>query len=253
MAASPWFIRHHLSRPAPKLRLICCPHAGGSPAVFSPWASRLPPSLDMLTLQLPGHGSRLKERPFTRLTEVIEAVGPALLPHLDATPFAVLGHSMGTLIAFELTRWLRRHHHPLPVHLVVAARRAPHVRDFHGDVHRRPFEGIVEHIQKLGGTPQAILTHHEMLKIFIPIVRADYEIVETYRYTEEPPLPCSITTLAGIEDPATVDEHLELWEKHTTAGFSRSFFPGGHFFLHNQPEVLPTVLKALALKGQSLA
>jgi medium-chain acyl-[acyl-carrier-protein] hydrolase len=90
-----------------------------------------------------------------------------------------------------------------------------------------------------------------VLELFVPTVRADYELVETYRYTEEPPLPCPITTLAGLADPETVQERLELWERHTAAGFSLSLFPGDHFFLHGHPEVLPTLLRTFGLEGPS--
>src|SRR4051812_30171971 len=102
---NPWIVRAK-EHPKSSLRLFCFPYAGGAANVFHNWSSLLPSSIDVCAVQPPGRGNRLLEEPYTGLRELVGAAANALLPHMDR-PFALFGHSMGALVAFELARFLR--------------------------------------------------------------------------------------------------------------------------------------------------
>src|SRR5581483_6298697 len=124
---TPWLARQRLN-PEASLRLFCFPYAGGGASIFYTWLSTLPPGVDVCPVQIPGREHRLREVPFTRLSELVRAIRQALVPYLDR-PFVFYGHSMGGLLGFELTRLLRQQGDRLPLHFFVSGCRGPQVID----------------------------------------------------------------------------------------------------------------------------
>ena len=161
-------------------------------------------------------------------------VGPladAVLPGLDR-PFAIFGHSMGALIGFELARRLRRLGAPEPVHLFFSARRAPHVPDPRPPLHTLPDHDLVAQLtQRYNGMPRAVLESPELLRMFVPVIRADLTLTETYDYRPEEPLACPISAFGGLDDGAVTRDDLSAWGDQTRGSFTLRMLPGGHFFL----------------------
>jgi medium-chain acyl-[acyl-carrier-protein] hydrolase len=154
-----------------------------------------------------------------------DALAPALRP-----PFAFFGHSMGALVAFELTRALRRAALPLPASLVVAARPAPHVPETSEPIHLLPEPAFLAEIRRFTGTLAEVVTHRELMRLMVPLLRADFSVCETYRYVAEPPLECPISALAASSDDAVPVEQVAAWSTHTTSDFRLHVIEGGHFF-----------------------
>lgn len=225
----PW-IAHAQANPKARLRLFCFPYAGGNATLYRRWNEELPPDVEVCPVELPGRGSRFREPPFATLGPLIEALVPALSSLMDM-PFAFFGHSMGALISFELARELRRRALALPAQILVSARRAPHVPDDDPPIHDLPEEEFVEELRTLNGTPEEVLQHPELMNLMIPLLRADFSINETYAFTPEPPLGCSIHAFGGLEDEEVTREQLAVWDEHTTGGFKLRMFPGHHFFI----------------------
>jgi medium-chain acyl-[acyl-carrier-protein] hydrolase len=234
MPTHPWAVR---SKPHPRLRLFCLPYAGGGASLFRLWATKLPLEVDVCPIFLPGRERRMREAPFTRLQPLVEALAVALQPFMDV-PFAFFGHSMGALISFELTRYLRKNQQPEPVQIFASSFRAPQLPDRNPPLHQLSDSGIVDMLTRIGGTPQSILQHAELMKMLIPIMRADFELCETYTYTPEPPLDRPITTFGGAQDMLVSAQELEAWQAQTRGAFSVRLFEGDHFFLHNQQDAL---------------
>ncbi|MGH1555837.1 thioesterase II family protein [Streptomyces sp. L7] len=111
-------------RPAAAIRLVCLPYAGGSAAVYRTWNQLVPSDVAVCPVELPGRGMRIGEQPFSRLAPLVRALADAMEPLFDR-PFALFGHSLGGLVAFELARLLRRRGWPVPCHLFVSASAAP--------------------------------------------------------------------------------------------------------------------------------
>ncbi|HVF55642.1 MAG TPA: thioesterase domain-containing protein [Pyrinomonadaceae bacterium] len=240
-SATPWLIRAP-SNASARIRLFCFPYAGGSAAIYRSWQSALQPGVEVCPVQLPGRGSRMREPSFTRIGPLLAAAAEALRPYMDM-PFAFFGHSMGAIVSFELARLLRREYGLMPRHLFLSGRSAPQTPDADSVTYNLPDEEFVEELHNLGGTPKEVLEHPELLRLMMPVVRADFEVSQTYRYTSEPPLDCPFTVFGGLEDVDASRERLEAWREHTSGAFSLRMFPGNHFFLNTAE---PLLLRTLA-------
>jgi medium-chain acyl-[acyl-carrier-protein] hydrolase len=245
MRVDTWF---HCRRPSPnaRLRLLCFPYAGGGVSVFRTWPELLPADLEVWAIQLPGRDGRMREPIPETVQAVAAAAADGLVPHLD-TPFACFGHSMGALIAFEFARQLRRRGDPGPTHLFASARRAPQLPQRDAALHTLPDALFLEELrQRYNGIPAAILAEPELLKLFLPMLRADFKMIETYQYAAEAPLACPITALGGDQDGLATPEDLAAWRAQTHGAFNQMQLPGGHFYLQTAlPQLLAAVVLAL--------
>lgn len=231
--------------PSPRLRLFCFPHAGGSATAYRQWSSALPADVEVWAAQLPGRTARMAEPPIRRLEALLSPMETAIRPLLDR-PFELFGHSMGAVVAFELARRLRRLEAPAPRRLFLSGRHAPQVPDPDPPIHALPHEAFLQHLRRMGGTPEAIFHEPELLAMFLPALRADLEAVETWTHRDEAPLDVPIVSAGGADDPRAWPAGLEGWRAHTTGEFALHRFAGGHFYLHEGPELLALLRRSLA-------
>ncbi len=211
------------------LRLFCLPYAGGDKALYRGWEQEMRGGVEVCPIQLAGRGPRLSEPLMTSAEAIVSSIVPELLPYLDR-PFAFFGHSMGALLSFELVRVLRREYNLEPVHLYISAWRSPEVIDLKRE-YDLPHEEFVAMLRRLNGTPAEILDNPEALSFLLPIVRADFQVCQTYVYRKEPRLNCPITAFGGTNDPGTDLSAIRLWQHQTTGAFSMNVLPGDHFFI----------------------
>lgn len=245
--ATPW-LAYPKPNPQASIRLFCFPYAGGGATGFRAWEAGLP-NVELCLAKLPGRESRLTEPPYTSMSALVEALAQALPAHTEK-PYAFFGHSMGAIIAFELARACRRRGLPLPRALFVSGRRAPQLPERDPITYNLPEPELIAELRRLGGTPQEVLEHPELMRLMLPLLRADFEVIETYRYEPEPPLDCSLTAFGGLEDAEVTPPELDAWGAQTTRAFTRRLLPGDHFFLHT---ARPTLLAALAQDLNRLA
>lgn len=240
----PWFT---CVRPNPtaRLRLFCFPYAGGGPTVYHRWGQVLPPSIEVLSLGLPGRPPRLGERLLTDMTQIVAAALPEILARADK-PMALFGHSMGAIIAFELARRLQGEPGVRLVHLCVSGRGAPQVPPVRKPIHQLPEPEFREAIRDLNGTPTEVLANQELMQLVLPALRADFEVCETYAYQPGPRLDCPVTAYAGQQDPELRPGSVDAWAELTSRNFSARKFPGDHFFLQTaQSALLQTLTSEL--------
>lgn len=211
--------------------------------IFRTWSDALPADVEVCPVQLPGRGTRLMERPFTRLSPLVEALAQALAPLLDR-PFAFFGHSLGALVSFELARQIRRQYGVHPVRLFVSAGQAPQIPHRVPPIHTLPDKEFLVELRRLNGTPSELLDHEELMDIMLPLLRADFALYETYVYSTEPPLDCPISAFGGLQDHRVSKSDLEAWRAQTSGPFSLQIFPGDHFFL-KQPLLLQALSREL--------
>lgn len=229
--------------PAGHVRLLCIPHAGGSPSAFDGWQERLPRTVAVEPVCLPGHGARATEPPLERLVPLAEQLAEELRPSLDG-PFALLGHSMGGLLAFELARALRRAGGPSPGLVAACGVRAPHVPLPRTPLHRLSDEQLIGHVARLGQVPPVLRENRSLLKLYLPTLRADLRAYETYAYECQEPLDVPILAIGGTHDPLVSPQTLTAWGQHTTAGVRVRMVRGDHFFLHAERATVLRLLDA---------
>jgi medium-chain acyl-[acyl-carrier-protein] hydrolase len=241
VAPDRWVIRPRPD-PSARLRLFCLPYAGGGASAYRTWPAHLPRDIEVAALQLPGREERLREPPFQDAAALAARLVHALQPWLDR-PFALFGHSMGALVAFELARALRRAGGPAPVHLLVSARCGPRRRHRLPPVHRMTDADLVAQLRRLGKTPEEVLRDPELMRLVFPLFRADLTLCETYAYAPDEPLACPISAFGGALDEFVLREDLLAWSAETRGAFRARMFPGGHFFIH---DAAPRLLQAIA-------
>jgi medium-chain acyl-[acyl-carrier-protein] hydrolase len=217
-------------------QLICIPYAGGGAAAFSGWAKALGADVEVCGVQLPGRENRFRETPFESLAPLVAAVAEGIRPILDE-PFSIYGHSLGGIIGFELARYSRSHFGREPENLIVSAVRAPQLPYPFSFIGKLPEpEFIAEIGTRYEPVPEEILRDEEMLRLTMPVLRADFSVFETYEYVDAPPLACKIHVLGGEQDRMVSRDALDAWRVQTTGAHTVTVVPGGHFFIREQRE-----------------
>jgi medium-chain acyl-[acyl-carrier-protein] hydrolase len=237
------------SNSAARVRLFCLPFAGGGASVYRPWDGGLPLTAELCAVQPPGRETRFREPPYTRLAPLVVALADAIEPLLDL-PAVFYGHSMGAITAFELIRELRRRGKPKPARLIVGGRRAPDGPPRGAPLHALPDPEFLDALKRLKGTRSAVLENDDLMRILLPVLRADFAAHETYEYVDEPPLDCPILAVSGADDAICPPDELEGWRRHTRAGFEAATLPGDHFFLQShRPMLLNLIARNLPSFG----
>lgn len=234
------------------LRLFCFPHAGGSAYAYRNWQRLFPPYVGLCLVHLPGRGTRIAEQPFTRLKPLVQTVAEAIV-HEAHRPYVLYGHSLGALISFELTRELRRRRFAPPMWLFLSGCGAPNIPNREPAIFNLPEETFVAKISKLDGTPRQVFDDRELRRLFVPQLRADCEIVDTYEYDTEEPLSCPITLYGGLDDQHVPIDNLHAWKEHTSAGSTVKLFRGGHFFINDFDAGFVDALKQDVLNALTLS
>jgi surfactin synthase thioesterase subunit len=220
-------------RPDAPVRLVCLPYGGGGASAYAGLAEALP-EVAVHAVQPPGREDRIREAALAGVAALVDALVPAVAP-LHDRPLALLGWSMGALVAFELARALARATGRAPAHLIVAAFPAPD-RPRPGDA-----AGL---LRDVGALDPALLA------AVGPTLAADLAAVEGYRLVDAAPLPCPITAVGGVEDVHVDRDALAGWARFTRGDFTLRGLPGGHLLLRTHPgplvELLRPLLAALA-------
>ena len=231
------WLAYREANPRARLRMFCFPYAGGGASAYRGWAASLPNDVEVCPVQLPGRESRLRDQAFEKSEPLIQALADALQPWMDM-PFVFFGHSMGGMISFELSRELRRRGKTLPLHVFVSGRRAPQQPAREEPIHDLPEPEFIEKLRELNGTPEEVLQHAELMKLLVPVLRADFAVNETYTYTEEEPFDFGISAFGGLGDVEVTKEDVENWRVHTRGRFRMRMLPGDHFFLHSAKDLI---------------
>jgi len=215
--------------------------------MYYPWAEWLPAPIEVCPVELPGRSTRLGEPLYYRLEPLIESAARGLAPYFDK-PFALFGHSLGALISFELARYLRHHLGITPIHLFVSGHQAPHILDNEPPIHNLPEDEFSRKISEFNGMPDELLANAELMELFIPILKADFEMCETYTFKTGEKLSCPISAYGGLADRHVTRQDLEAWREHTSHSFVLKMFPGDHFYLQaNRSLLLQAIAQELHL------
>jgi medium-chain acyl-[acyl-carrier-protein] hydrolase len=213
-----------------RLRLCCFPYAGGSAWIHRQWTEWLPIGVEVAAIQLPGRGHRASEPPYVRLQPLLDELEGTLIPY-DDVPFAFFGHSLGSLIAFELARRLASYGSG-PAHLFVSGRPAPGTPRRRPAIHELPDREFLEQVGRFNGLPAAVLANVELRELLLPVLRADFTVSETHHHVPGPRLSCPISAFGGDGDEDVTRHDLERWAEQTNSACTIEIFPGDHFFIH---------------------
>lgn len=234
-----------------KINLFCLPFAGGSKYSYAEFMKRAPANLNIISVEPPGRGLRLKEMLFTRIDDMVEDIYGQILPMLHE-PYAIYGHSMGTLLGYLLTKKILNDNYLAPSDLFFSGRGGPSVKDKDGLKYTLPKPAFIDKLKELGGSTDEVLADEALMDFFEPIIRADFQAVETYVHKESIPFEIPITVMVGISEKTTYEDAM-AWQKETIKPISIRQFPGQHFFIYDFiDEILKIITHKLFKDAQRL-
>ncbi|MEV4015113.1 alpha/beta fold hydrolase [Nonomuraea angiospora] len=219
-------------------RIVCFPHAGGAANSYHALSRTLSPSAEVLAIQYPGRQDRFAEPCLDDIRVLADGIFERLRGLTDR-PLALFGHSMGSVVAFEVAHRLEREG-VMPAHLFVSAGRGP-ACERPERVHLMNDDGVIAEMRRLDGTHAEVFAHADLMRLVLEPLRGDYKAIETYAYGGFV-VKCPVTALVGDDDPSTTVDAARMWGDHTEGPFALHVFPGGHFYLNDQ---LPGVARVL--------
>lgn len=213
--------------------MFCIPYAGSSAAFYNSWSKTVEPFIKIHPLELAGRGKRSNEAFYENMEEAVEDLYKIINPYITSkTRYAIYGHSLGGLLAYNLTKKIQKVNSNLPVQLFLSGRGAPHIKKREIVYHDLPLDQLLDTIEKLGGTPKSILNNRDFQEYYIPIIRADFKLIDTYEIEEKRiKLDTNISVFCGENDDITYDEMIG-WKEYTCETCNLYWFNGNHFFLH---------------------
>lgn len=217
-----------------KIRLFCFPYAGGSSAIYRSWANALGNTVEITPVELPGRGIRFKEPFYKSIEDAVNNIYDSIRNDLDQNPYAFFGHSMGSIIAFELAHKLKDFDHPDPVHIFFSGRLPPHIESIEDkNAASLPDFEFIKYIKDIGGTPDDVFCNEGLLEVFLPILRSDFWMVHNYQFVPKSrKLDSDITVLFGSSEGYNESEIGE-WSEYSNLSCNTIQFEGGHFFIHS--------------------
>ncbi|MDQ7236350.1 thioesterase II family protein [Bacillus pacificus] len=235
-----------------KTKLFCFPHAGGSAFNYAKWKNYFNPYIEVVPIELAGRGYRIEESLYQGMEEAVNDAYTSIVKQIDASPYILFGHSMGSLIAYEVARKIQDSNNELPKFLVLSGRNHPNSK-IKNIRHNLSNEQFKREVIAMGGTPSGVLQSEELMEIFLPILRADFKIVETYIHDNNIK-PCDIDFLIfnGKNDEFTTYDQVIKWNKYTNKTCTFHSFEGNHFFLNeNIEEIAKSIIGKLNSKRLS--
>jgi len=233
------------------IKLLCLPYAGGTAHAFKRFTPYLPSSIDLVPIDLPGHGPRLMEEPCGSLGEMVDHATEAILPLLNG-PYALFGHSLGAQLAYLLAHQLPEAGHLAPLHLFVSGKAGPGIAFHHGSIHKLPREEFFAALRRFGGLPDAFFQDPEIIDLFEPRLRADFRAVDNYIHVPRAPLPLPITVFYGDHD-LYEEQEFRAWEAESSQPVHFHRFPGNHFFFEDHaPRIARLMTESLGQSAQRI-
>ncbi len=251
---NPWLIRFsRRNGSTPSVRLFCFHFAGGSALSFKSWPQYLPKNIELIAIQLPARDGRYTETALTDTRKIVDALSQEIAPYLDM-PYIIFGHSLGALISYELLQALNKPNVRPPHLFIPSAYRAPHLPARAKPAYTLPDKDFIIRLEEFEGTSKTVLDNEELMAAFLPRIRADFQVLETYQYQQRTRLNTRILAVMGKDDSHVKDTELMEWEGHTQKSFACRFFEGGHFFIQTaEKELIQMIQHECQLLTQSIA
>ena len=239
--ANSWFFCNK-PKPGAAMRLFCFPFSGGGASVYRTWSDAMSEEVEVCSVQLPGRESRYSEARETDIATLVENIVNAFESYQDK-PFAFFGYSLGALLAFEVSRELRRKSMDTPSHLFVAAMRAPHTPSVHPPLSSLPDEEFLNKIDYYYQPQDEAWNNPDLRELFLPILKDDIALSDGYAYQDEKPLHCPIDVFAGEDDRGAPTALTQRWSEQTCNAMNYHVFKGGHFFINDSLGEIQSLVK----------
>lgn len=165
--------------------LFCLPYAGGSEVIYYKWKRYLNSSIQLEPIELKGRGKRFNEDFYENLEDAVEDIFENIKDKIVENEYAIYGHSMGSLLAYELYYKICNENVNIPKHIFFSGYKAPCISREKKQIYLLSDEEFIKEVIELGGTPQEVADNEELLQLYTPILRNGFKILEKYLYKEK--------------------------------------------------------------------
>jgi len=256
LSKSPWFLEVG-PRPSATLRVFCFPYLGGSADFIKGFPPLMPPQIELVGIQYPGHGRRMGETPIDNLPKFLEDLSQVLLPAIKASPdYAFMGYSMGCFLSTELACYLRERHGTWPSKMVLCAQNPKYVVCTDPVLDRMTDAAIIDQLRSVGGLPDALLESPDLMRMMLPLYRADSRLTEQdpddaarwlakLERGEQTLIPCPLIAYGGKGEREINRESLAHWGRYSLTHPKKvtlRIFEGGHFFVEKSHDMVAKML-----------
>lgn len=232
--------------------LFCLPYAGGSETAYYNWKKYLDSSIELYPIELKGRGRRFNESCYKNIEEATDDIFERIKNKIIDDEYAIYGHSMGSLLAYELYYKIIEENMKKPKHIFFSGYEAPSVIRERENIYKLPDYDFMKKVIDIGGTPEEVINNNEILEIFMPIIRNDFKILENYKYKKRnKKIECNISILNGKQDDINLEEILS-WKNHVDMGLKLYNFEGNHFFINNNVENIVSIINNTLVKEKIL-
>lgn len=233
------------------IKLFCLPYAGGSAVMYNSLEKYTNEIVEIIPLEYSGHGERISEEFYGNFNEMVSDVATTIIENITDAPFALLGYSMGSLVAYEVYYEVFRRTGKKPVHIFFAAHVAPEVREIQETSYYKSAQKLTNNLTKMGGTYQEVLNHEELIDLMVPIFYTDLKLYTQYEFMmKTEPISSNITIVYSDEE--NKNENIYEWSKHTSK-FCRYYrIEGNHFFINVHTEEFVKIINKTLLTEMSL-
>ena len=229
-----------------QIRVICFPPAGGAARIFDVWRDHFPNWTEVIAVEYPGRGTRAQEGAVPDVEALAEELATRLSVETEG-PFALLGLSMGALVAFDFATRLTQRGRP-PIHLFVCSCRNPRQQLRH-KLHEMPEEEFVAALRRRQGASRFTCDDIDLGRPELDALRADVTASEHYVAPSGATLNCPLSVFAGMQDKLLTRRGLALWGLFTSGRFLCEQFPGGHFFFRDHLDGVTARITDELLRG----
>ncbi|MDZ4679099.1 MAG: thioesterase domain-containing protein [Saprospiraceae bacterium] len=219
--------------------LFCIPFAGGNKYSYTGFQRIAPSHLELIALELPGRGKRLTEECLTHVDQMVADILPIIRQHAGQ-PYAIYGHSLGSLLAYLVAKKIIKENLPRPLRLILTGRGGASVKRMDTPRYLLEKEAFIESLREMGGMSE-VLESEELMEFFEPIIRADLQAAETYEYEAATPFDIPVTVMIGDGEGITIEE-ANAWQSETTSPIVLNVFPGNHFFIFDHEQEIMQII-----------
>ncbi|MDP4098850.1 alpha/beta fold hydrolase [Paenibacillus sp. P96] len=229
------------------IQLFCIPHAAGSAGMFGSWKENLPDHIQLVPLELAGRGRRFNDPLYPDFEAALHDLHRELLKHRPDQPYALLGHSMGSLLAYELAMRLQEEGGQAPAMLFLGGQKPPHRFSLGPRYSGLSDDELWSILLEGSQTPWDEHQYGDQIRdMYLPILRADLNVCDTYQHIEgRSRYTGPVVIMNGAEDESIQGEQQE-WYELVNAPCHTVTFQGGHYFIYeHQDRVISTVIHYL--------
>ncbi len=229
------------------IKLFCFPCAGGTAQMYFKWKKELSGFFEIIPIELAGRGLRSSEPLYKSFFELVDDVATKVEEKIvDSTQYALLGFSMGALITYEVYQVLKKKGCVEPLHLFFLGREAPDCKIL--KINHLSDDDFLREIISYEGIPHELSENEEILRFFLPILRADFKIHEQYCNNYPLEVSTNMSVIWGKEDKSIIRSEMSSWQRLCNKTCSLYELDGSHFFINTQEHLVLQLIKNILIK-----